>query len=147
MAGDRSFSRLKADLSDLEIAAQDQLLDAEALVQAGRFASAIAHGLYALEITLKVLICKRLDLEALPTAFEIHDLDGLLVLSGLSRKLGAARGIGVQGNWDAALETSKQLNNLRYLPNNGWTQAQANDFLKILKDPQNGVLTWLSTQE
>ena len=32
---------------------------------------------YAVEIRLKVLICRRLELTALPKAFEIHDLEAL----------------------------------------------------------------------
>ena len=44
-------------------------------------------GIYASEIYLKVRACKKLDLDELPRAFELHDLDGLLVVSGLSRRL------------------------------------------------------------
>jgi len=46
--------------------------------------------LYALEICLKARICKKLDQPKLPTAFEIHDIDGLLLLAGLARRQGLA---------------------------------------------------------
>jgi hypothetical protein len=82
MGGGSRFSTLGTQVNDLEAAATDRLLDAEALFAAGRFASAVAMGVYALEIQLKVLICRRLNLTALPRAFEIHDIESLLVLSG-----------------------------------------------------------------
>jgi hypothetical protein len=72
-----SFSTTGTLSTDLQIAAQDRLFDAEALFSAGRFASTIAMGVYSLEIHLKVLICKRLNLSALPKPFETHDLEGL----------------------------------------------------------------------
>lgn len=83
MAGGSKFSTLVAQVADLQAAGADRLLDAESLFSGGRFALAIAIGTYSLEIHLKVLICNRLNLGALPKAFEIHELDGLLVLSGL----------------------------------------------------------------
>ena len=56
MAAGPKFSTLGADVADLQAAAADRLLDAEALFAAGRFASAIAMGLYSLEIQLKVWV-------------------------------------------------------------------------------------------
>src|SRR5262249_14357700 len=63
---DKSFTKLGGTLADLEVAWQDRLADAEALFAAGRNAGAIADAIYALEIRLKVAICKRLDVEQLP---------------------------------------------------------------------------------
>ena len=59
---------------------QDRLAEGKALLAASYHAWAMATGLFALEIRLKVLICKRLKIDKLPRAFEIHDLDGLLLL-------------------------------------------------------------------
>jgi hypothetical protein len=87
MAGKQEFTKPGATRSDLEVAWQDRLADAQALFDAGRHAWAIATALYALEIRLKVLICKRLDVPDLPKAFETHDLDSLLLLAGLSKRI------------------------------------------------------------
>ncbi len=83
MAAGQKFSTLGAQSADLQAAAADRLQDAELLFASGRFASAIAMGLYCLEIQLKVRICARLNLNALPRVFEIHDLDGFFVMCGL----------------------------------------------------------------
>ena len=69
MAGERSYAKLGATRTSLQQAANDRLLDAEALLQAGRFASAIAEGLYALEITLKVESKNRPDAAAVYTKY------------------------------------------------------------------------------
>jgi len=143
---DKTFTKLGESLVDLEAAWQDRLADAEALLVAGRHAGAIATGLYALEIRLKVAVCKRLDLEGLPKNFEIHDLEGLLLLAGLSRRIERKGARKVKTNWEAILTQSEELNKLRYTGDKNWTHAQAASFLSRLKDPPNGVLPWLSKQ-
>ena len=100
-------------LADLQAAAADRLQDAECSFAAGRFASAIAMGVYSLEIHLKVLICKRLNLAALPKPFEIHELEGLLVLSGLQTGVRVSTAT-VRKNWDDVASQSLQINELRY---------------------------------
>lgn len=143
---DRMFTKLGGALVDLETAWQDRLADAEALFAAGRNGGAIATGLYALEIRLKVAICKRLDLEQLPKNFEIHELDGLLLLAGLSRRIDRKGARKVKANWDLIVRQSEELNKLRYTGDKNWTHAQAAAFLSQLKDPPNGVLPRLSVQ-
>ena len=105
MAGGSKISTPGALLADLLLAAADRLQDAELLFANGSFASAIAMGVYSLEIHLKVLICKRLNLKALPSAFEIHDLDGLLVLCGLQAALKSAPSA-VERNWTDIVKQS-----------------------------------------
>lgn len=146
MAGDKALTTLRAALSDLDAAWQDRLVDADALFKAGRNAGAIAAALYALEIRLKVLVCKKLDLPQLPRAFEIHDLDGLLLLAGLSRRLRRKSAAKVLLNWDAILSQSQKLNDLRYAPDKNWSHAQAATFLRQLTTPPDGILPWLSKQ-
>ncbi len=147
MAGERSFAKLGTLASELEKSALERLNDAELLYQAGRYSSAVMMGLFALEIRLKVIICKRLDLERLPSAFETHDLEGLLVLAGLSRKIKRIkRPRGVEKNWDELLITSKRLTDFRYITDPGWDQLWATTVLGQLRDTPNGVLPWLSKQ-
>jgi hypothetical protein len=142
----RDFTKAGSPLADLEIAWQDRLADAEASFAAGRDAGAMAAALYALEIRLKVLICKRLEVESLPLAFEVHHLDGLLLLAGLSVRIqrkGAAR---VKQNWDKITDVSGDLNDLRYKPASNWTHQDAAALLSQLSDPPHGVLLWLGKQ-
>lgn len=145
MANGRSFAKLGAPLSELQAAAADRLQDAEALFLSARFASAIAMGVYSLEIHLKVRICQKLNLHALPLLFEIHDLEGLLVLCGLqpARNLASAA---VIKNWYDVASQALLINQLRYQPSSNWTQAQVQTFLEQLRDPPDGVLPWLLAQ-
>jgi hypothetical protein len=146
MSGDRSFTSLGARVGELEAAWRDRLLDAEHLVQAGRHSMAIAMGLYALEILLKVRICRKLDLKSLPRPFEIHDLAGLLILSGLSRAMTSKNARLVKANWDKIKTTAKDLNELRYKPGAMKSQEQSEQFFAQLKDPTGGVLSWIANQ-
>jgi hypothetical protein len=145
MAGEANFAKLRALVTDLEVAASDRLLDAEALFASGRFASAIAMGVYSLEIHLKARICRKLNLHALPKPFEIHDLEGLLVLSGLQVARASAPAA-VRKNWEDVATQASLINEMRYLPSSNWTQAQVQTFLQQLRDSPDGVLPWLSAQ-
>jgi hypothetical protein len=141
-----SLKKGKALLSDLDQASLDRMEDARVLLAGGRSSAAIASAVYALEMRLKVLICKRLDLLELPQAFQFHDLEALLVLSGLKRRLEAPGAASVQKNWSDMLIRANRLNELRYFPDRNWPIAQAQDFLNWLEDPQDGVIPWLLNQ-
>jgi hypothetical protein len=145
MAGGSTFSKPGAPVADLQLAAVDRLQDADALFAAGRYASAIAMGVYALEIHLKIRTCHRLNLVRLPKAFEIHELDGLLVLTGLQAARDAASQA-VQDNWQIVADMAILINDLRYQPSAKWTQSDAQAFLQSLRDPPDGVLPWLLAQ-
>jgi hypothetical protein len=143
------FTRLGATLIDLRDAYPDRLAEANLLLNSGHTGSAIALGLFALEIYLKVRICQRLDLTALPKAFQIHALDGLLVLSGLAARMDSLGNHPVKANWDYLSSPTlrmQHVSELRYKPNNTWSQTYANDILSKIQDPTEGVLTWLSAQ-
>jgi hypothetical protein len=145
MAKEHRFSELGALEADLASAWQDRLTDAQALLHANRNAAAIASGLYAVEILLKALVCKTLDLQQLPSAFEFHDLRGLATVAGLRREIDdplfKASQVGV--NWSDILNESLTLNNLRYQPDANWTSQKASLFFQRLQDPQDGVLGWI----
>jgi hypothetical protein len=145
MAGGSKLSTPGALLADLQLAAADRLLDADALFAAGRYAGAIAMGIYSLEIYLKVRICQRLNLTALPKLFEIHDLEGLLVMTGLQASRNAAPRA-VRDNWDDIMDMADLINDLRYRPAANWIQTDSQAFLQKLRDPPDGVLPWLLAQ-
>lgn len=147
MAGAHPFTKPGGTARDLDRASNERLDDAEALFVAGRYAAAIAMGLYALEIRLKVVICKKLDLPALPRGFETHDLGALLVLTGLSNEIKSVkRPRAIARNWDALLAVSKRAEDLRYKPDPNWDGQEAGLFLERLRNPPAGVLLWLSRQ-
>jgi hypothetical protein len=146
MANERSFASLGAKLNDLNAAWTDRLKDAETLRLAARYSTAITMGLYALEIRLKVRICQKLDLPSLPRPFEIHDLEGLLIVGGLRKPLNMKNARHVKANWTKLKETAKGLNELRYQSGLAKNQQESDDFFDQLIDPNDGVLPWISTQ-
>jgi hypothetical protein len=148
MASD--FAKLNSTITDadLDAAWQDRLDDAAALDAGGRHASAIAARLYALEIYLKFRVCQRLGLKHPPKKLEIHDLEALIVFSGLTRALETLPKSGdVFQNWTNILEYSKDLNDLRYLPASRKTEQHSLDFSHWLLDASTGVLPWLQNQK
>jgi hypothetical protein len=146
MAADRWFMKPGADRAELEKAWRDRVREAEILRKAGRYATAIVTGIYSVEILLKVKICKKLDLARLPRAFEIHDLDSLLLLAGLSGKIDRPRWSGVRDSWVLLVKTSESLNEMRYSSHARWSEADAAGFFACLTGTPQGVLPWLRGQ-
>jgi hypothetical protein len=93
---------------------------------------------------LKVFICKKLDLPQIPRAYEIHDLDALLVISGLKRRIEDPRFAKVFENWNFIKGHASHITDLRYQPARNWKKPQAMKALKCLNNPSNGVIPWLS---
>jgi hypothetical protein len=145
MAVGSRFATLGTSVTDLQDAAGERLQDGEMLLLAGRFPSAIAMGVYSLEIHLKVLICRRLNLAGLPKAFEIHELESLLVLSGLQTARDAASPT-LQFNWEEIADQSLRINEMRYLSSANWNLNDAQTFFERLRDLPDGVLPWLLAQ-
>lgn len=143
----RDTLNLKASSSDLHQAAHDRLEDAEVLFDGRRFGSAIAMGLYALEIALKSAICRRLDLDYLPDQFFIHDLDKLLIFSGLSNKIARIkRPRNIKKNWEELVPHARRIDLFRYSSDPSWDETLARKVLHQLRDQPNGVLPWLAKQ-
>jgi HEPN domain-containing protein len=126
---------------DLEQAWQDRLQDAEVLLQQGRTASAIADSVYAVEILLKVLICKKLDLDSLPRAFEIHDLSDLLLLAGLSKQIKDPSLRKTKVIWDEVVAVAKEINDMRYRPSGNWNRRSA---AKTVNRIRSRIVPWLT---
>ena len=146
MAGESNDFRLRANLTELQADWQDRITDAEVWLAANRPASALAMGEYALEIFLKTRICQHLDLDQLPIAFEIHQLDRLLTLSGLNKRLKQSRKAKVNQHWEQLLDALRQINNYRYRSDSIWNLTGATALLPCLTDPHDGVLVWLGSQ-
>ena len=97
--------------TDLKKIAGGRLKDADVLLRAGRYDSAIYLCGYALEIGLKARICRTLKWAGFPStrkefegyqSFRTHDLETLLHLSGIEDKIraGFAAEWGIVSTWD-----------------------------------------------
>jgi hypothetical protein len=148
MAGDRRLIKGSGKRVELEAAWNARVQDADAMLAAERFESAIAAGIYAVEILLKSLICKRLGIDFLPAVFEIHDLESLTLHAGLRNQLELREGesLEFQRNWAFIREIATKLNDFRYQPDHPESRDQALRFFEQLRHPETGVLTWLMEQ-
>lgn len=147
MPGDFAKLNLAITADELNAAWQDRLDDAAVLDAGGRHGAAIAARLYALEIYLKWRICERLGLSNPLKKLEIHDLETLLIFSGLSTAMyGLSGASAVFQSWVKILEFSQQLNDFRYFPAVKWNRGQSSDLAHWLEHSSEGVLPWLKTQ-
>ena len=130
---------------DLEHAWRDREAEAVLLIAGGRPLMALALRLYALEIRLKLSICKRLNLDNLPKACKTHDLPELVIFTGLWADLSDPANRDVRLSWDLLAEFSKKrLNNVRYQPAASFDAVESAELTTALDDPTKGVLAWLS---
>jgi len=141
MADSSKFVSPGSEVADLEAAWQDRLDDAKALRRSRRYAMSMVFGYYALEILLKVRICRHLDLVRLPRAFELHDLEALLILSGLRGEL--SQSSTVKTHWDELKKRVGKVDELRYGPGSRKTKKDADDFHHRLWGSPEGVIPWL----
>jgi len=149
MSKGRSLSALGGSAADLEQASNDRLEDARILHNAGRYPSAIAFGLYSLEIAIKVVVCRRLDLINLPRVFETHDLEDLMLHSGLSEKIKRVkRPRALFKNWNDLVQLTKPepVDKYRYNNDPAWDKQRSERVLHQLSDPPHGLLLWLKKQ-
>lgn len=132
----------RAELQDLTVL---RLEEAEALFDAGKFDGCVYLCGYVVELALKAVVCRTLDLNEYPesrNSFKIHDFDSLILLAGLQRSLlGLPGTLGV--NWSFV---SRWNSTLRYRPRNSFGRSDAADWLEALRDPNDGVLTWLQAK-
>lgn len=100
---------------------------------------------YVLELALKARICRVLDLEEYPDSGDLrrvyatHDLDQLLKLSGLTRKLSLA-GKAVFDNWSILVLWTPER---RYDAVGTANRHQVEEILRATCDRQTGVFTWI----
>lgn len=129
--------------------AEARLLEAETLFQAKHYAGAVYLGGYAVECFLKVAICVRLEWDALRGTFKTHDLEGLLLYSGLDRTLRTSRDIvdsfgKIVQIW--AIEASGNNDgrrSVRYQRPTDIDEQTARRFLEYVANPSIGVVPWL----
>jgi hypothetical protein len=111
----------------------------DALRAAGRWAGAVLYAGTLLELALKLVMCKHLEVSNLPTIFQVHDLELLLYCSGLYTRLSSDDLLNenfllIHKRWSMAL---------RY-EGTAQTQQDADDFDQALFSPSHGVITFFS---
>lgn len=128
--------------------ANTRMREAEHLQSGGHFAGAVYLAGYAVECLLKAAICQVLGWSELRSTFAVHDLEGLLLHSGLQRKIEEPANEAVFRNFKRISEVwivvGKQ--SIRYTDPDSITAQGAEAFLDQVKNPETGVVTWLRTQ-
>jgi HEPN domain-containing protein len=133
-------------LSDL------RLDEAKILLKSGLYDGAFYLGGYAIEFALKARICKVLDIthyldesDYYFDSFRTHNLEELLILSGLKRKFYSSckKSPELLLNWQI---TSTWNEELRYASPGKCSEDDAKKFINAIKDPKEGVLTWIKTK-
>ena len=133
--------------TDLELAWKDRDAEAALLTAGGSYPMALAIRVYSLEIRLKWLVCRHLNLEYLPKACKTHDLAELIIFTGLWTELDDPANGNLRSNWDLLADFSKKrLNDIRYLPSAASDTGDLTKITAALDDPSNGVLAWLSNR-
>lgn len=133
-----------------------RLGEARSLLASSHYAGAVYLAGYAVECHLKAVICRALDLPGLPELFKTHDLEGLLLYSGLSRKLDVTVGIAtsfreIVGVWVMDRREINQggkqvvVESVRYRSPSEFDETTAARFLECVGDPNIGVVPWLRT--
>lgn len=139
----KDFFRFSAEAIELRKAYRARLADAQALLEKGCFAGAVLMATYAIEILLKCLVCKAIHEPALPRAFHVHDLEGLLVVAGVRKRLNYPRNSAVKKNWQSVVDQARFALEYRYQPDGAVSKTEASDFLVKLTDSTAGVIPWL----
>ena len=129
---------------ELKALALLRLAEAKHLAAGGFFDGARYLSGYVIELALKARICRVLDVEEYPDTGDLrrvyatHDLDQLLKLAGLSRKLSLANRA-LFDNWSiAALWRPER----RYDTAGTASRKEVEEILNAIGGP-NGVLRWI----
>jgi hypothetical protein len=134
--------------------ADSRLSESEVLKNGGLWAASIYLGGYAVECYLKVAICETLDLDGLPKPFETHELEPLLMYSGLQRRLKSEAEVhdsfgkiaSTWPDWQAGTARPSAGELVRYVLPSLVQEHDAESFDEWLNDPEKGVIPWLKKQ-
>ncbi len=130
----------------LEELAAVRLNEAKKLLSAGCYAGAIYLGGYAVECYLKVAICAALDWDELRTTFQTHNLEELLVHSGLERKMQSSPPVRDSFTKIRGLWTMEGNQAIRYRNPSEFKEDDALDFLRWVENSEYGVVSWVKQQ-
>ncbi len=126
--------------------AESRLAEAAVLLTAKHYSAAVYLAGYAVECYLKYAICVTLDWDALYGMFKVHDLEGLLLYSGLDRALRQDEKVSTSFAKLEALWAIEGRDSIRYRRPSEFDDSSAQTFLNYTNDPLIGVIPWLRKQ-
>ena len=130
--------------TELRQLARMKLREAEQLYDAGYYDGCAYLCGYVVELALKARICRFLGVTEYPelSFFKTHNFDILRLLAGLEARLVPGKvSLQLLQNWSAVIQWSPEL---RYSAPGTYSRTQALQLLDAIRDPKEGVLTWLS---
>lgn len=142
-----SRSELKKEIIprfSLERIAEARLREGKALLAANEFSGAVYLAGYSVECYLKAAICARLEWDSLRATFKTHDLETLLLYTGLQRRLKEDIAVWLNfrkivGLWNGVDGNPK----VRYDDPDSIDELTAKAFLSYLEPAPEGVIPWL----
>jgi len=134
--------------SDLKKIATTRLREARVLYKAGFYDGAAYLTGYVVEISLKVVICKNLNIDTYPDEgndkkfFRSHDFDRLLLLSGLSEKINAKNktSTGLFANWSLITQWGPER---RYVKVGTYNKKDVKEILDALVNRNDGFFNFI----
>ena len=130
----------------LETLATSRLKESQALRKARCYAGAVYLQGCAVECYLKAVICKTLDSDNLPATFMTHDLDLLLLHSGLARRIRSVPRVHESFGKILKVWTMEGKNAIRYRSPQDFKENDARDFSRWVSHRSEGVVPWLKKQ-
>ncbi len=134
----------------LQHIADNRMEDIKSLLKEGRYDAAKYLSGYIVETGLKACICKTLDIDYpdkgdISKSFLTHNLDNLVKLAGLSKKMTQKRAIDKQfnDNWNLVSDWNESM---RYDPIATYLLTDIENIIIALEDNSSGILTWIKTQ-
>jgi len=130
----------------LEKLGRSRLQEARSLLENKHYSASVYLAGYAVECFLKAAICKAIDSEKMPATFMSHDLDALLLYTGLKRSMQNEKKVydnflKIQGIWKIEGTPS-----LRYKDPSIYKERDAQSFLDLIDGDSHVVFTWLKKQ-
>jgi len=134
----------------LKQVADARLAEANALIESGHYAGAIYLAGYAAECYLKLAACVTLNWDHLYGAFRDHDLEALLLYSGLDKELRSDQEIyqsfvKIMNTWPIRKGPDKP-EHVRYSGPGDFDEEEATAFLSCVSDMKAGVVPWLQSR-
>lgn len=130
--------------------ADKRLEEAKVLLNAGHPDGCFYLAGYVIECAIKARICKVLEWDNYPpkqndyNTFKTHDLDRLINLAGLSKKLDIKKLANQEfdKNWSLIKSWDETI---RYKPIGNKQLSEATATIKAIEDVNDGVLTWIKS--
>ena len=123
--------------------AESRLREATTLLEAGHYAAAIYLAGFAVECYLKTAICVALHWDDLRATFKTHDLECLMLHSGLDPELRANPRLSESFSKIVETWSLQSRNTIRYRCPSDFNEEAARSFLEQVSDPVTGVVPWL----